>query len=239
MSQASITPESPREESPQEESPQEQSAQGQSPTRNKAPSMSSEMPATSSKAAMAPNHPSQQPNTPGSCALRLQNLEQQTSTTKGELMVSVAADICATFISIAKYSEKGTLKAQHTGVIDNVIQTIRGTDVKQRYLLDRQVRRLRKERNWIRNKYLRLADQADAMGCAHRTKMQNLSTSLRKARREVARLQSERDMLRACLKKKVTKAVSNGNVDVDVDAEGDDIDGEYEIIESGDESLEV
>ncbi|CAI7577656.1 unnamed protein product [Penicillium palitans] len=187
---------------------------------------SSEKPTTSSTPAMAPEHPRQQPNTPGSCALRLENLEQQTSTAKGELMISVAADICATFISIAKYSEEGTLQAQHTGVIDNV---------KQRHLLDRQVRRLRKERNWIRKKYSRLAGQADGLGRAYQTKMRKLSTSLREARGEVARLQSERDMLRACLKKNVPEDVSNDNVD----GQGEDVDGEYEVVEGGAGSLEV
>lgn len=196
---------------------------------------SSEKPTTSSTPAMAPEHPRQQPNTPGSCALRLENLEQQTSTAKGELMISVAADICATFISIAKYSEEGTLQAQHTGVIDSVIQTIRDTDVKQRHLLDRQVRRLRKERNWIRKKYSRLAGQADGLGRAYQTKMRKLSTSLREARGEVARLQSERDMLRACLKKNVPEDVSNDNVD----GQGEDVDGEYEVVEGGAGSLEV
>jgi hypothetical protein len=34
------------------------------------------------------------------------------------------------------YSEEGILQAQHTDVIDKVIQTIRDTDVKQRHLLD-------------------------------------------------------------------------------------------------------
>ncbi|KAJ5700771.1 hypothetical protein N7536_003784 [Penicillium majusculum] len=196
--------------------------------------MSSEKPTTSAAPAMAPELPSQQPNTPGSCALRLENLEQQTSTTKSELMVSVAADICATFISIAKYSEEGTLQAQHTGVIDNVIQTIRDTDVKQRHLLDRQVRRLRKERNWIRKRYSRLASQTDALGRTYQTKMRKLRTSLSEARGEVARLQSERDMLRACLKKNVPEDVSNDNVD----REGEDVDGEYEVVEGGDGSLE-
>lgn len=150
-------------------------------------------------------------------------------------MVSVAADICATFISIAKYSEEGTLQSQHTRVIDKVIQTIRDTDVKQRHLLDRQVRRLRKERAWIWKKYSRLAGQADTLGRAYQTKIRKLSTSLREARGEVARLQSERDILRACLKKNVPEDASNDNVD----GEKEDIDGEYEIVEKGDGSLEV
>ncbi|CAI7573183.1 unnamed protein product [Penicillium glandicola] len=127
---------------------------------------------------MAP-HPNQQLNTPGSCALRLENLEQQNSNTKGELMASIAADICATFISIAKYSEDGTLQAQHTGVIDQVIQTIRDTDVKQRHMLDRQVRRLRKEVKWIQKKYSRLAGQADALGRAYQMKLRKVRKSLR------------------------------------------------------------
>ncbi|KAJ5597285.1 hypothetical protein N7537_007369 [Penicillium hordei] len=199
------------------------------------PTISSEKRTTSTIPAMAPEHPSQQPNTPGSCALRLENLEGQTSTTKGELMASVAADICATFISIARYSEEGTLQAQHTRVIDKVIQTIRDTDVKQRHLLDRHVRRLRKERALIRKNYSRLAGQADTLGRAYLTKMRKLSTSLREARGEVARLQNERDMLRACLKKNLPEDASNDNVD----GRGGDIDGEYEIVKSDDGSLEV
>ena len=50
----------------------------------------------------------------------------------------------------------------------------------------------------------------------------------------MARLQSERDMLRACLKKNVPEDASNGNVDGE-----EDIDGEYETVESEDGSLEV
>lgn len=50
----------------------------------------------------------------------------------------------------------------------------------------------------------------------------------------MARLQSERDMLRACSKKNVPEDVSNDNVD----REGEDVDGEYEVVEGGDGSLE-
>ncbi|KAJ5505271.1 Isopropylmalate dehydrogenase [Penicillium expansum] len=211
------------------------SPQDEHPMRNRAVSMSSKKPTTSSTPAMAPDHSSQQPK-PGSCALRLENLEQQTSAEKGELMVSIAADICATFISIAKYSEDGTLQAQHTGVIDNVIQTIRDTDVKQRHLLDRQVRRLRKERNWVRKKYSRLVGQADALGRAYQTKMRKLRISLREAQAEVARLQNERDILRAWLKKNVIEeGASDGDVDGEFEVdEGEDVDGEYENVENGD-----
>lgn len=169
---------------------------------------------------MVPDHPSQQLK-PGFCALRLENLDQQPSATKRELMVSIAADICATFISIAKYSEDGTLQARHTGVIDNVIQTIRDTDVKQRHLLDRQVHRLRKERKWIRKKYSRLAGQADGLGRAYQTKIQNLRISLRELQAEVARLQKERDMLQACFKKKI----------IEEGASNEDVDGEFEVDE--------
>jgi SMC interacting uncharacterized protein involved in chromosome segregation len=146
-------------------------------------------------------------------------------------MASIVADICATFISIAKYSEEGVLQAQHTSVIDKVIQTIRDTDVKQRHLLDRQVRQLRKERKWIRKKYSRLAGQADGLSRAYQTKMRQLSISLREAREEVAHLRRERGMLLACLKKDVIEGVSNDNADgeFEVDAAAEDVDGEYEI----------
>ncbi|KAJ5823691.1 hypothetical protein N7447_006031 [Penicillium robsamsonii] len=181
---------------------------------------------TPSTPAMAPHQPIQIPSTPGSCALRLENLEQQTSTMKGELMASIAADICATFISIAKYSEEGTLQAKHTGVIDKVIQTIRDTDVKYRHLLDRQVRGLRKERKWIRKKYSRLAGQADGLGRTYQTKARKLTISLRETRGEVVRLQRERDLLRACVKKNETP---NDNVDGEFEVDAGESDGEYEI----------
>ncbi|KGO74242.1 Isocitrate and isopropylmalate dehydrogenases family [Penicillium italicum] len=212
-----------------------QSPQDEHPTRNRALSMSTQKPTTSSTPAMAPDDSIQQPR-PGSCALRLENLEQKTSTKKRELMVSIAADICATFISIAKYSEDGTLQAQHTGVIDNVIQTIRDTDVKQRHLLDRQVHRLRKERNWIRKKYSRLVGQADALSRAYQTKMRKLRTSLRVAQADVARLQNEQEMLRACLRKNVIgEGASNEGLDGEFEVdEGEDADGEFEIVEVGD-----
>ncbi|KAJ5260894.1 hypothetical protein N7524_008527 [Penicillium chrysogenum] len=203
-----------------------------SPTKTRALTMSLQKPTISSKPVIAPGHPNQQPNTPGFCALRLENLEHQTSTTKRELMASIAADICATFISIAKYSEEGILQAQHTDVIDKVIQTIRDTDVKQRHLLDRQVRRLRKERKWIRKKYSRLAGQADGLSRAYQTKMRKLSISLHEAREEVARLQRERDMLLTCLKKDVIEeAASNDNADgeFEVVADAEDVDGEFEL----------
>ncbi|OQE83831.1 hypothetical protein PENNAL_c0030G06975 [Penicillium nalgiovense] len=200
-----------------------------SPTRNRSLIMSTQKPTISSTPAIAPDHPNQQPNTPGSCALRLENLELQTSTTKGELMASIAADICATFISIAKYSEEGILQAQHTGVIDKVIQTIRETDVKRRHLLDRQVHRLRKDRKWIRKKYSRLAGQADGLSRAYQTKMRKLSISLREAREEVARLRRERDMLLTCLKKDVIEGASKDNADGEFEVNAEDVDGEYEI----------
>ena len=195
--------------------------------------MSLQKPTISSKPVIAPGHPNQQPNTPGFCALRLENLEHQTSTTKRELMASIAADICATFISIAKYSEEGILQAQHTDVIDKVIQTIRDTDVKQRHLLRRRARPPReKKKRGIRKKYSRLAGQADGLSRAYQTKMRKLSISLHEAREEVARLQRERDMLLTCLKKDVIEeAASNDNADgeFEVVADAEDVDGEFEI----------
>ncbi|KAJ5503833.1 hypothetical protein N7463_006707 [Penicillium fimorum] len=193
---------------------------------NRGLNMSSQNPNTEntpSTLAMAPHDPIQIPTTPGSCALRLENLEQQIPIAKGELMASIAADICATFISIAKYSEEGILQANHTSVIDKVIQNIRDTDVKHRHLLDRQVRGLRKERKWIRQKYSRLSGQAGRLGRTYQTKVRKLTISLREARGEVARLQRERDLLRACVKKNETDA-------------GEKIDGEYEIA-GGDETV--
>ncbi|KXG53278.1 Isopropylmalate dehydrogenase [Penicillium griseofulvum] len=219
LSMSEIPPLKPRASTPSQSPPDE------SPTRSRALNMSSQTPNIPSTPATALYHPTRLPNTPGSCALRLENLEQQTSATKSELMASIAADICATFISIAKYSEDGTLHAQHTGVIDMVIQTIRDTDVKQRHLLDRQVRRLRKEKKWIRKKYSRLAGQADGLGRTYQTKARKLKIALREAQGEVMRLQNERDMLQAFLKNRGYALNDN------VDGKGEEVDGEYELAE--------
>lgn len=160
-----------------------------------------------------------QPTIPGSCALRLENLEQQTSLTKGELMESIATDICATFISIAKHSEAGTLQAMHTRPIDRVIMTIRDTDVRQRRSLEKQVRRLRKERNWTRKKYSKIARETDALACAYKLKVRRLSSSLLKAQEEAEQLRSELDVLRACMKKR----------GIDTEPVDEDVDGEFEV----------
>ncbi|KAJ5779835.1 hypothetical protein N7457_007555 [Penicillium paradoxum] len=169
---------------------------------------------------------SHQPTTPGSCALRLENLEEKSSATKRELMESIAADICATFISIAKHSEAGTLLATHTDVIDKVILTIHDTDVGQRRILEKRGRRLRKERNWIRRRHLKVATEADALARAYKARMRVLQSSLRKAREEADQLRSERDILRAFMKR---NAAEERTTD-------DDADGEYETdtMEGGD-----
>lgn len=138
-------------------------------------------------------------------------------------MRSIAADICATFISIGRHSEEGNLLAEHTDVIDAVILTIRDTDVRQRRSLENRVHRLHKERNWLRKKHAKVTAEADVLARAYKAKMRALKSSLQKAREELEQLRSERVILQNALEK---KRVENGTDD-------EDADGEYEIDTTG------
>jgi hypothetical protein len=162
---------------------------------------------------LAPQQPSQpapqMPNA-GSCVLRLEHVEEKSPAAKGELVHSIAEDICATFICIARHTEAGTLENAQTRVIDNVIKTIRDTDVERRIFLERKVRRLRMERRFLRREHAATVGQADALACGYRNKVQGLTHLLREARGEVVQLRGERDLLRACVKK---EEINGGNKD--------------------------
>jgi hypothetical protein len=92
---------------------------------------------------------------PGSCALRLDNIDWLSSDQKTELISSVANDISAAFIYIAKQAEAGNLTAAHTASINDVIKTIRDTEAKQRRRLEQKIARYRKAAwRWRRKKVL-------------------------------------------------------------------------------------
>lgn len=139
---------------------------------------------------------------PGSCALRLANLESQAPQIKSELMQSIAEDISATFILVSRHVAAGTLEHRQTDILDNVIRTIRDTDLGRRKLLERETRRLRKERNWLRKRHSTMAGEMDALATGYNKKMQELRTLLRETRGEVVRLQKERELLLNCVQMK-------------------------------------
>jgi hypothetical protein len=163
----------------------------------------SESPPNSSEPTLPSQPPPQRQITnAGSCTLRLENLEHLSPAAKIELMHSLAEDICATFICIARHTEAGTLESKHTRVIDNVIKTIRDTDVERRIFLERKVRRLRKERHLLRKMHGTVVEQADGLARGYRNKVLDLTQLLREARGEIVQLRGERDVLWNCVRKR-------------------------------------
>ncbi|KAB8069387.1 hypothetical protein BDV29DRAFT_161470 [Aspergillus leporis] len=87
--------------------------------------------------------------TPGSCAMRLQNLEALSSASKSALLRSIANDISAVFICISKQLSHGTLSAKHTRPIHDFIKSIKKTELSGHVRLQRKVERHRqRERRW-------------------------------------------------------------------------------------------
>lgn len=108
---------------------------------------------------MTTEDPASIPPYPGSCALRITNLHYLSSRAKRTLLRSIASDITATFILIAQHAEKGVLGRKHTEPINSVIEKIKETECSQRVLLEdsvrkykRRVRRMRREKVWMRGK---------------------------------------------------------------------------------------
>ncbi|EYE97136.1 uncharacterized protein EURHEDRAFT_451309 [Aspergillus ruber CBS 135680] len=97
---------------------------------------------------------------PGSCTLRLTNLTTLPASQKTALISSIANDIKATFIYIAKQSEAGNLDPHNTAPLDDVVATIRDTAVSERRILEkklekaeRRVKRLRGGQKWMQKEF--------------------------------------------------------------------------------------
>ncbi|KAJ5308636.1 hypothetical protein PENANT_c053G02920 [Penicillium antarcticum] len=180
-----------------------------------------------------PQTPFDQAKLPGCCAFRLENLENQTSQTKKELMNSIAQDICATFTCIAKHAEAGNLEDQHTDVIDNVIKMIRGTDVRTRHRLEMRERRLRRERNWLRMKHLKMSRDVNDLSGLYRKKMRDFNAALRKRNGEIEQLRAERELLMVKIREDrdllVAKMCDKTVLADDAVGTDIDVDGEFEV----------
>ena len=85
---------------------------------------------------------------------QLDGLESKTSQEKVQIMESIATEIGATFMGIQQHIDAGTLQGHETDAIETVTDIINGTDGNRRRMLERQVRRLRKERNWTLRRHL-------------------------------------------------------------------------------------
>ncbi|KAL1877806.1 hypothetical protein Plec18167_004775 [Paecilomyces lecythidis] len=129
---------------------------------------------------------------PGSCAMRLTNIDTLPSRSKTSLINSIATDISATFIYIAKQAEAGNLSTIHTGPINDVIGIIKDTEVAHREALERKLarykrveRRLRRERKWMRRELMGLTKKAREVVEDLKLKVHGVSEELGEAREEL------------------------------------------------------
>ncbi|RHZ57310.1 uncharacterized protein CDV56_107592 [Aspergillus thermomutatus] len=134
---------------------------------------------------------------------RLQNLQKLDSSSKRTLLCSIATDITATFICISKHIENGTLSDEHTGSIEGVIDIIKGTEVSQRRMLERKVkryarlaRRLKIEREWMRREFGKLVKRADAVNGRWRERVRNLEVVNKAMMRELVVKGRQNEMLK-------------------------------------------
>lgn len=139
---------------------------------------------------------------PGSCALRLSNIEQLSPDQKTELVRSVANDITAVFIYIARQAEAGNLTTANTEPINDVISVIRDTEVKHRQKLEdklaryeRAAQRRRRERRWLRVELGRVIRRTKVAAGSWRTKTDELTARLAEAQKRLAFVQEKYELL--------------------------------------------
>ncbi|GAD99342.1 conserved hypothetical protein [Paecilomyces variotii No. 5] len=134
---------------------------------------------------------------PGSCAMRLTNIDTLPSRSKTSLINSIATDISATFIYIAKQAEAGNLSTIHTGPINDIIGTIKDTEVAHREALERKLarykkteRRLRRERKWMRRELMGLTKKTEEVVEDLKLKVHGASKELKFVREKYALLKT-------------------------------------------------
>ncbi|KAL1981998.1 hypothetical protein VTN96DRAFT_1964 [Rasamsonia emersonii] len=139
---------------------------------------------------------------PGSCALRLSNIERLSPDQKTELVRSVANDITAVFIYIARQAEAGNLTTANTEPINDVISVIRDTEVKHRQKLEdklaryeRAAQRRRRERRWLRVELGRVIRRTKVAAASWKTKTDELTARLAEAQKRLAFVQEKYELL--------------------------------------------
>lgn len=148
---------------------------------------------------------------PGSCAMRLTNIDTLSSALKTDLLHSIATDISATFIYIAKQAEAGNLSTVHTAPINSIIRVIRDTEVAQRRALERKVRRyerqarrLREKRKMVKSELGQVVRKAEEVLGGCRGRVEGLKGELSGVRRELELVREKYELLRARVEKERT-----------------------------------
>ncbi|KJJ29549.1 hypothetical protein AFLA70_19g004260 [Aspergillus flavus AF70] len=133
--------------------------------------------------------------TPGSCAMRLQNVEGLSSVSKSALLRSIADDISAVFICISKQLSCGTLNARHTRPIHDFITSIRCTERLEQQRLQQDLeryrqreRRWRAERKWMCRKVEGLVKHSEVIHNQWKERLNKAKGNFEGATRELAAL---------------------------------------------------
>lgn len=149
---------------------------------------------------------------PGSCTLRLQSLPSLPPHTKTALLASIAHDIRATFIYIAKQAEAGALAPDNTAPLNDVLTIIKDTDMRRRGRLERRleryerrIERLRGERAWMRREFKGVVGRVDGVQRRWRVRVGELRRVLEGVRGEYAVLRGEYALLQARLKQGIKR----------------------------------
>lgn len=136
--------------------------------------------------------PRQKSLSPGSCTLRLTHITSLPSSQKTALISSIANDMKATFIYIAKQSEAGNLDSQNTAPLDNVVATIRDTAVSERRMLEkklekaeRRVRKLKREQKWMHNEVVEVLKRVEVVSGKWKEKVERLRGKVEGLQREL------------------------------------------------------
>ncbi|EAW06986.1 uncharacterized protein ACLA_086880 [Aspergillus clavatus NRRL 1] len=171
-------------------------------------------------------------------ASRLHNLTTLNTPSKQILLRSIADDITAVFIRISKHIEKGTLGAEHTAPINDVIEIITGTEVSQRRRLEQRVRRyavlarrLKGEREWVRREFGALVERVERVSGVWRERVLALREVNRGMRREMGRMRGEWEMVK--LKRERLKLEDAGVAGVGVGVGGESRDEAEERASAG------
>ncbi|KAJ5662574.1 uncharacterized protein N7477_010190 [Penicillium maclennaniae] len=133
---------------------------------------------------------------PGSCAMRLQGLENMSKLQKTELVDSISTDIRALILCLREHINAGNIDIQHTRSFDILINLIQQTDLTHQRMLVRKVRRLRKERHRVRKDLRQFYRNVDELARKQMSQVRKLKERLQDSRKKMAILLRELDFLR-------------------------------------------
>ncbi|KAJ5884680.1 hypothetical protein N7495_009190 [Penicillium taxi] len=139
------------------------------------------------------NHKRPSPDTtpPGFSVIRLEGLERWTSDKKTEVLQSISDDIRATFMCITNHIRVGTLSPAHTKPLEEVIDIIRDSNMNHRRKLERRIKRLRKQNQWIQKEYRRVVQTADTVARTYNGRVQKLKQRTLSLQEQLTRLTSK------------------------------------------------